>query len=137
MIHKTDVFKAQTEKPLADFIKDLGRSMTMYGFIIHNEEKMEMVRHFGYHGVDLAGTSNLHMVQVCAPKRSALSIQTNIERAVLLPRFIVVFRKGNQTQVRLLRLGQELIADLIDDEDYVDVHEEISEDLRNAIEQAL
>lgn len=98
---------------------------------------MEMVRHFGYHGVDLAGDADLHMVQVCAPKRSALSIQANIERAVLLPRFIVVFRAGDKTQVRLLRLGQELIGEIVDDAEYADIHQGISDDLRKAIEQAL
>lgn len=137
MNHKTDVFRAQTQKCVADFIKDLGRSMTMYGFIIHNEDKMEMVRHFGHHGVDLSGDFGLHMVQVCAPKSSALSLQTNPERAVLLPRFIVVFKKNGATQIRLLRLGQDLISELIDDEDFIPINESICEDLRNAIEKAL
>lgn len=137
MNQKTDIFRAQTQKCVSDFIKDLGRSMTMSGFIIHNEDKMEMVRHFGYHGVELSSDFGLHMVQVCAPKRSALSLQANPERAVLLPRFIVVFKKNDATQVRLLRLGQDLISELIDDEDFIPLNESICEDLRNAIEQAL
>lgn len=109
----------------------------MAGFIIHNEDKMEMVRHFGHHGVDLSGDFDLHMVQVCAPKRSALSLQTDPERAVFLPRFIVVFRKNGATQIRMLRLGQDLISELIDDDDFISINESICEDLRNAIEKAL
>ena len=60
MTHDTDVFRAQTQKCVTDFITDLRRSMTMSGFIIHNEDKMEMVRHFGYHGVDLSGDFDLN-----------------------------------------------------------------------------
>jgi len=137
MTHDTDVFRAQTQKCVTDFITDLRRSMTMSGFIIHNEDKMEMVRHFGYHGVDLSGDFDLNMVQVCAPKRSALSLQTDPERAVFLPRFIVVFIKSNVTQIRMLRLGQDLISELIDDDDFISINESICEDLRSAIEKAL
>ena len=78
---RTGVFRAETEKPIAVFISNLAKLMALNGFIIHNEEQMEMVHHFGHHGVELAGGVNLHMLQVCAPKRAAQSLQENIERA--------------------------------------------------------
>lgn len=98
---------------------------------------MEMVHHFGHHGVQLANDFDLHMVQVCAPKKSAQSLQTNLERAVLLPKFIVVFSKEGKTQIRMLRLGHELIGELINDDDFPDLNAEMCDDLMNAIKTAL
>jgi hypothetical protein len=134
---RTKVFHGQTEKSVAAFISDLSRSMTMHGFMIHNEDRMEMVHHFGHHGVQLAADFDLHMVQVCAPKRSAQSLQTNLERAVLLPKFIVVFSKDGKTQVRMLRFGQELMSELVDDEDFPSQNAEMCDDLMAAIKTAL
>jgi len=133
----SNVYHAQTNKSIADFIKALGRTMTMHGFIIHNEDRMEMVHHFGHHGVELAEDFDLHMVQVCAPKRSAQSLQTNLERAVLLPKFIVVFSKDQTTQVRMLRLDQGLLHELVDDAEFPQLNAAMCDDLQKAIEAAL
>ncbi|MDX2494365.1 MAG: DUF302 domain-containing protein [Desulfuromusa sp.] len=132
-----DVFRTETEKSIVDFIKSLGKSMAMHGFIIHNEEKMEMVRHFGHQGVALADGFDLHMVQVCAPKKAAQSLTENLERAVFLPQFIVVFSKNRKTQVRMLRFGSELVAELVDDADFPEINEAVSDSLVSAITEAL
>lgn len=132
-----DVFRTETEKSIVDFIKSLGKSMAMHGFIIHNEEKMEMVRHFGHQGVALADGFDLHMVQVCAPKKAAQSLTENLERAVFLPQFIIVFTKNKKTQVRMLRLGSELVAELVDDADFPEINEAVSDSLVSAITEAL
>lgn len=132
-----DVFHAETDKSIADFIKDLGKSMAMYGFMIHNDDKTEMVHHFGHHGVELAEGFDLRMVQVCAPKKSAQSLVENLERAVLLPKFIVVFSKNNKTQVRMLRIYRELVAELVDDAEFPEMHEAVCDSLITAIEKAL
>ena len=133
----TNVFHAETDKSIVNFVKDLGKSMAMHGFMIHNDDKMEMVHHFGHHGVELAEGFDLHMVQICAPKGSAKSMMENLERAVLLPKFIVVFTKNNRTQVRMLRISQELIAELVDDAEFPAMQQAISDSLIAAIEEAL
>lgn len=132
-----DVFHAETDKSIVGFIQDLGKTMAMQGFIIHNDDKMEMVHHFGHHGVELAEGFDLRMVQVCAPKKSAQSLMENLERAVLLPKFIVVFTKNNQTQVRMLRIYQDLVAELVDDVSFPAMHETVCDSLVSAIEEAL
>ena len=134
---RTGVFRAETEKPIAVFISDLARLMALNGFIIHNEEQMEMVHHFGHHGVELAGGVNLHMLQVCAPKRAAQSLQENIERAVLLPRHIIVFSRDGRTQVRMLCISGELAAELVDDGAFPELYENVSASLVSAIRDAL
>ena len=132
-----DVFRVTTDKTVVDFIKDLGRSMAMHSFIIHNEEKMEMVRHFGHQGVALAEDFDLHMVQVCAPQKSARSLLANLERAVLLPQFIVVFTQDQKTQVRMLRFSRELVAELVDDADFPELNATMCDSLICAINEAL
>ncbi len=132
-----EVFRTTTDKSIDDFISDLGRSMTMHSFVIHNEEKMEMVRHFGHHGVALAEGFDLHMVQVCAPKKAAQSLSENLERAVLLPQFIVVFTRDQKTQVRMLRYGRELVAELVDDADFPEINGAMCDSLISAINKAL
>ena len=132
-----DVFHAETDKSIVDFIQDLGKTMAMQGFMIHNDDKMEMVHHFGHHGVELAEGFDLRMVQVCAPKKSAQSLMENLERAVLLPKFIVVFTKNNQTQIRMLRIYQDLVAELVDDVSFPAMHEAVCDSLVSAIEEAL
>lgn len=132
-----DVFCTTTDKNIADFIEALGKSMAMHSFIIHNEEKMEMVRHFGHQGVALAEDFDLHMVQVCSPKKAARSLSENLERAVLLPQFIVVFTQNQKTQVRMLRYGRELVAELVDDADFPELNAALCDSLISAITEAL
>lgn len=131
------VFRAETNKSIIDFIKDLGKSMAMQGFVIHNEEKTELVHHFGHHGLELAEGFDLNMVQVCSPKKSAQSMMENLERAVLLPKFIVVFSKSGKTQVRMLLLDRELVAELVDDTEFPAMNEAGSNSLITAIKEAL
>ena len=132
-----DVYRATTDKPIAAFIRDLGKSMAMHGFIIHNEDRMEMVHHFGYHGVELAAGFDLHIVQVCAPQKAARSLTENLERAVLLPKCIVVFSADSRTQIRMLRIGPDLVARLVEDAEFPDLHSQVSENLVAAIQDAL
>ncbi|MDA3902283.1 MAG: DUF302 domain-containing protein [Desulfuromusa sp.] len=132
-----DVFRAESDKSIVDFIKDLGKAMAVRGFLIHNDNKTEMVHHFGYHGVELAKGFDLRMVQVCAPKASAQSMTENLERAVILPKFIVVFSKNKKTQVRMLRIHRELVAELVDDAEFPAMHAAVCDSLTAAIEAAL
>ncbi len=114
------------------------RSLNDHVRLYHSyKDKMEMARPFGHHGVDLSTDFDLHMVQVCALEQSAHSIPANLERAVLLLRFIVVFSRDDVTQVRMLRLGQKLVQELIDDDEFVSLNVAICDDLRCAIEKAL
>ena len=131
------VFRTETDKSVAAFIKNLGKTMALHGFIIHNEDRMEMVYHFGHHGVELAEGFDLNMVQVCSPRKSALSMMENLERAVLLPKFIVVFTKDGRTQIRMLLLGRELVDELVDDENFPEIDESEYNNLQQAIEEAL
>ena len=71
------------------FVRDLVEIVTKNGFIVHNENSMEMSHSFGMHGVEVSKDFDLHTIQICKPEKAAGSLQANPERAVLMPKFII------------------------------------------------
>lgn len=114
----TCVYRKESEKSIEKFIADFGEIATASGFTIHNEDKMEMAHTFGAHGVEVAEGFDLHMVQICKPPKAAKGLSTNPERAILMPKFVMVFTKDGKTQVRMLKYGRTLISELVDDEEF-------------------
>jgi uncharacterized protein (DUF302 family) len=108
----------ETEKSVEDVIAGLLAVSVGTGFMVHNEDKMEMANTFGIHGVEVAEGFDLHMVQICNPEKAAPSLQKNHERAALIPKFVTVFSQNGKTQIRLLRLEPALIEELIQDKDF-------------------
>jgi len=56
-MQKDDVFATSTEKGINQFVSDLGLVAKKYGFIVHNEDKMELADTFGAHGVEVEGAT--------------------------------------------------------------------------------
>jgi uncharacterized protein (DUF302 family) len=113
-----EIFRAESSKPLDDFIASLATTASRRGFFIHNESKMDMARTFGQHGFTMAADFDLHMIQICKPEKAANSLSRNPERAVLMPKFVVVFSRDGRTFIRFLRYTQLMVAELIDDDDF-------------------
>lgn len=108
----------ETEKSVETVIEGLQAASSGTGFMIHNEDKMEMANTFGSHGVEVAEGFDLHMVQICNPEKAGASLQKNHERAALIPKFVTIFSQNGKTQVRLLRLEPALIEGLIQDKEF-------------------
>jgi uncharacterized protein (DUF302 family) len=115
-----ELYQKETEKPLLQFIKDLKNAGEVRGLIIHNESGMEMAHTFGAHGVEVAQGFDLHMIQVCKPEKAAVSLQTNPERAVLMPKFVMAFTRGGKTQVRFLVYNRPMIEALVGEPAFAD-----------------
>ena len=113
---RDNLFATETGKNIQQFVADLGQAAQKYGFIIHNEDKMEMARSFGAHGVEVAEGFDLHMIQVCKPEKAAKSLSMNPERAILMPKFIMTFTRDGKTQIRFLRYSEDNIRSVVDDE---------------------
>ena len=77
---------------------------------------MDMARSFGSHGVEVADSFDLHMIQLCKPEKAAKSLHANPERAILMPKFIMTFTKNKTTQIRFLRFSEDNIKSVIDDQ---------------------
>jgi uncharacterized protein (DUF302 family) len=114
-MQKNNVYATETHKSLDHFIKDLKNIANDCGFMIHNEDKMDMARTFGLHGLELDDSFDLHMIQLCKPEKAAKSLSANPERAILMPKFIMTFSQNNKTQIRFLRFSPENIMAVVDD----------------------
>lgn len=112
------LYRAETAKPVWQFVADLKEAGLRSGFLIHNEDKMEMVHTFGAHGMQVAEGFDLHMIQVCKPEKAAGSLQKNPERAALMPKFVTVFSAEGRTQVRFLRFNRQMIEELVQDAEF-------------------
>ncbi len=112
-MNQADIYQTETKKPLADYVAALDAVATRRGFSIHNRSNMAMADAYRANNLPMSSDFDLHMIQVCKPEKSSQSFQANIERAPLMPKFIVVFSKDDATQVRFLSYRKELIASLV------------------------
>lgn len=131
------LYRGESGKPVSQFVADLREAGLKRGFQIHNEGKMEMAHTFGSHGVQVAEGFDLHMIQICKPEKAAGSLQKNPERSALMPKFITVFSDKGRTQVRFLRLQQEMIEALIQDTEFAVSAGSSYDEIEQIIKQAL
>lgn len=132
----SNLYKTETLKPINQFVRDLNIAAKKRGFIIHNEDKMEMAHSFGKHGVEVAEGFDLHMIQICKPEKAAMSLQKNPERAILMPKFIMTFTKNGKTQIRFLSYSKEMIRSLVDDPEFSDSLAETYKNIIAMIDEA-
>jgi len=115
-MHKDQVYATTSEKSASEFAKSLGEVARKNGFVIHNENNMDMAHSFGQHGAEVAADFDLHMIQICKPDKAAKSLSANPERAILMPKFIMTFSKEGKTQIRFLSYSEENIRAVVDDD---------------------
>mgnify|MGYP000341793290 CR=1 FL=1 len=130
------IFQQETEKSVEEFVSDLTEMAKESGFTIHKEDKMEMAHTFGLHGVEVAENFDLHMMQVCKPEKAAKSLGKNLERAVLMPKFIITVSDKGKTQIRFLHYTPESVRTLIDDDEFPDSLAESISQIINFIDAA-
>lgn len=130
------IYRSETDKSVEQFVNKLSGVAKAQGFLIHNEDKMEMAHTFGQHGVEVAECFDLHMIQVCKPQKAAKSLSKNLERAVLMPKFIITFSRDNCTQIRFMHYSREAVASLVDDEEFPDSVQESFTEIIEMIEAA-
>jgi uncharacterized protein (DUF302 family) len=131
-----ELYRAETTKPLSEFVASLAVAGRKRGFSIHNEERMEMASTFGRHGVEVGTGFDLHMIQFCKPDRAALSLDKNPERAALMPKFITTFTRNGKTQIRLLRYRKAMVETLLQDHEFAVSLEESYTAIMAMIEEA-
>ncbi|NOQ66948.1 MAG: DUF302 domain-containing protein [Desulfobacterales bacterium] len=117
-MHSDNLYTTETSKTNSQFVKDLPSTVRKYGFIVHNENTMEMSHTFGNHGAKVAEDFDLHMIQICKPEKAAKSLSTNPERAVLMPKFIMTCTKDDKTQIRFMHYSEDNIRSIVDDEEF-------------------
>lgn len=112
------MYATESAKSTAQFVKDLRDVVSKYGFVIHNENSMEMAHAFGAHGAQVVEGFDLHMIRIRKPAKAAKSLSVNPERAILMPKFIMTFTRDHKTQVRFLRYSETNIKAFVDDDTF-------------------
>jgi len=127
----------ETDKNVEEVIANLQKVSSGTGFMIHNEDKMEMANTFGSHGVEVAEGFDLHMVQICNPEKASTSLQKSPERAALIPKFVTIFSQNGKTQVRLLRLNPTMIEELLQDKEFATASSKNYDTIIELVDKAL
>ncbi|MBI4791528.1 MAG: DUF302 domain-containing protein [Deltaproteobacteria bacterium] len=133
---KDQAYATQTDKSVRDYVQSLGAVLHKNGFIINNEATMDMARAFKAHGAEVAVDFDLHMIQVCKPDKAAKSLSANPERAILMPKFVMVFSRNGETQIRFLSYSAEDISGLVEDDVFPGSLAETYVKIRSMIDEA-
>ncbi len=131
------LYKSETTKSSAEFARDFSTVTKKYGFVVHNEDSMDMAHLFGQHGAEIAEDFDLHMIQLCKPEKSAVSLQANPERAILMPKFVVTFAKENKTQIRFFYFSADNVRAMVDDDAFPESLAKTYEKIISMIEEAV
>lgn len=135
-MERSNLYATETPKSPAEFAKDFASVAKRYGFVINNSESMNMARTFSAHGADVGEDFDLHMIQVCKPEKASMSLRANPERAILMPKFVMAFSKGDATQLRFMSYGKEDIQAMVDDDVFPGSLGESYEKIVSMIEEA-
>ena len=133
---KDQAYATQTAKSVRDYVQSLGAVLHRNGFIINNEATMDMALAFKAHGAEVAPDFDLHMIQVCKPEKAAKSLSANPERAILMPKFVMVFSRNGETQIRFLSYSPEDISSLVEDDVFPSALAETYVKIRSMIDEA-
>jgi len=137
-MNPAEIYRAQSTKSLDSFVADFERAAVKRGFSIHNRDNMAMADIYREKNHPMPEDFDLHMIQICKPEKSSQSFQHNIERAPLMPKFVMVFSEKGATEVRFLYYNKELIAALIPgDTAFPESLEQTYGAIRTMIEEAL
>lgn len=131
------IYRNQTGKPVGRFVLDLAHAAHQRGFLLHNQETMAMANTFGQHDIAVAEDFDLHMIHICKPAKAARILEKSLERAALMPKFIMVFSDQATTRIRFLHYRPETVSKLLDDAGFSVALAASSKEIITIIEEAL
>ena len=117
MNREKDLYVTQSVKSVGKFAEDFKIVAEKYGFLIHNSTTMDMAKTFTEEGAPVPDDFDLHMIHICKPAKSSVSLVTNLERSIFMPKFVMAFTKNAITEIRYLSYGQEDIRELVVEDD--------------------
>lgn len=132
----SEIYRAESCKPLKHYLSDLTRIAQENGFLINNQESMDMAQTFALHGHPVSDDFDLHMVQLCKPEKASKSLSKNPDRAPLMPKFIMLFSRDGKTSIRLLTYGTDFVAELLDDDEFPKSLAQSFDSIKTIIEEA-
>ena len=116
MNRSEDLYIAETDKSVKQFVSDLAQIVKQNDFVINNADTMSMKETFRKHGGQVSDAFDLHMIQLCKPTKADASLSFNAERSILMPKFVMVFSKDGKTQIRFMSYGAADISEMVPDD---------------------
>ena len=116
MNRNQDLYTTESTKSVEQFVGDFAEVVKKNAFVVNNLDTMNMKKTFTEHGGKVSEDFDLHMMQVCKPTKADGSLSMNPERAILMPKFVMVFSRDGKTQVRYLSYSAEDISELVLDD---------------------
>lgn len=116
MNRNENLYITESSKSVKEFVTDFSEIVKKYAFVVNNSDTMDMNKTFTKHGGSVADDFDLHMMQVCKPTKVDKSLTVNVERAILIPKFVMIFSKDGKTQIRYLSYSADDISELVPDD---------------------
>ena len=107
------IFKNTTSKPFDTFLLDLTKEIEAEGFTIYHRDKSDLAGFYRNEGFNLPENFKHVMLQICKPGSSSKSLLANPERSVFVQKFIFIYTKGGDTEIRFLGFSDNLIGDML------------------------
>lgn len=137
MNRNDDLYCVESEKSVAQFVADFSGIVKKNAFVVNNSETMDMKKTFREHGGTVPDEFDLHMIQVCKPTKADKSLTMNPERAIFMPKFVMVFSKDGKTQVRYLSYdAADIAAFVLDDPQFPESVGQTFVKIRSMIDEA-
>ncbi len=137
MNRNDDLYCTESSKSVTQFVSDFTAVVQQYAFVVNNFESMDMKKTFREHGGEVPGDFDLHMMQICKPTKADKSLTMNPERAILMPKFVMVFSKDDKTQIRYLSYSlADIEALVLDDPKFPENVSQTFVKIRSMIDEA-
>ncbi len=137
MNRNDDLYCVESEKSVTQFVTDFAEIVKKNAFVVNNFDTMDMKKTFREHGGKVPDEFDLHMMQVCKPTKADGSLTMNPERAIFMPKFVMVFSKDGKTQVRYLSFtAADIAAFVLDDPKFSESVGQTFVKIRSMIDEA-
>jgi len=137
MHRNNDLYITESDKGVSQFVSDFTDTVKKYAFVVNNFDSMNMKKTFREHGGEVPDNFDLHMMQICKPTKADKSLTMNPERAIFMPKFVMVFSKDGKTQIRYLSYSTaDIEAFVLDDPKFSESVSQTFVKIRSMIEEA-
>ncbi|MEA3490253.1 MAG: hypothetical protein U9R44_07980 [Candidatus Omnitrophota bacterium] len=111
------LFRAETSKPIREFIEDVKKNAPQFGFRVH--EVVNMRELYEGYAIEVAADFEVYSITLCSPQKSYKSITKNPERNAVIveQKQIIVYNNNGITTINYLPLPEEFVKEVFPDDE--------------------
>ena len=107
------IYKNSSTKPFDTVLANLTTEIEAEGFTIAHRDKSDLISFYRQAGFEMPDYYRHKMLQVCKPAASSKGLYVNPERCVFVQKFIFIYTKGEETEIRFLGYSDKIISELL------------------------